>query len=82
MNKGLLVHLLVMTTMAALTACSSGSSIDSHLQEPEAAPVEMQVVQAPKSEVPATHNELLDAEFGCRGGGSLEYGVVQRPKKN
>lgn len=82
MNKHLLVVLLMIGASTILTACSGGSQIDTNAQRSGSAPVEMEVVSAPKSEAAAAHNELLDPEFGCNGGGSLEYGVVQRPKKN
>ena len=82
MNKHLLVYLLALGVASALSACGSGSQIRSEIPASVAAPVEMEVVQPSSTASPAAYNELLDPEFGCAGGGSLEYGVVQRPKKN
>jgi ABC-type glycerol-3-phosphate transport system substrate-binding protein len=82
MNKRLLVCLLALSVTSVLSACGSGTQNRSELPASVAAPVEMEVVQPSSTASPAAYNELLDPEFGCAGGGSLEYGVVQRPSKN
>ena len=50
-----------------------------HRQSTDTAPVELEVASPANSETSAAYNELLDPEFGCNGGGSLEYGLVDRP---
>jgi hypothetical protein len=41
----------------------------------------MEVVSAADAEAEAApvYDELLDPEFGCHGGSSLEYGLIDRP---
>jgi hypothetical protein len=79
MIKRLLVGFLLVAAVASLTACGGGESVDTAPQSVEAAPVELEVANPAMSESSAASDELLDPEFGCNGGGSLEYGLVDRP---
>ena len=78
MTKRLVVDLLVVSALAVLAACGGGSQ-GGGTQDLETAPVELEVASPAYTVSAAARAELLDPEFGCRGGGSLEYGVVDRP---
>ncbi|HEY5982577.1 MAG TPA: hypothetical protein VIU38_03830 [Anaerolineales bacterium] len=90
MNKRLLVVALAAACLATLTACGGGSSTDVIQPVAATAPVELELASAPAS-APASANaakmdaataELLSPEFGCSGGGHLEYGLVNSPAQN
>jgi hypothetical protein len=78
MTKRLLVGFLVVAALAGLTACG-GATLEGADSSVESAPVELEVASPAKSEAAPVYNELLDPEFGCNGGGHLEYGLVDRP---
>jgi hypothetical protein len=78
MQQRLLVLVVVVLTATVLAACGGGP-IDSAAETIDAAPVELEIASPAKSSTPAPYDELMDPEFGCAGGGSLEYGLVDRP---
>ena len=78
MTKRLVVGVLVVAALAVLTACG-GASLEAATQSTDSAPVELEVASPAHGEAAPVYNELLDPEFGCSGGGSLEYGLVERP---
>lgn len=80
MDKRLVV-LVIAAALAALTACSGGRSIDQAKPGTdtvafENAPAEKEVAGTTDTDASAEYDELLDPEFGCSGGGSIEYGLV------
>ena len=78
MTKRLLVGFLVVSALAVLTACGGGS-LETAAVSADSAPVELEVASPAQSDTEPVFDELLDPEFGCNGGGSLEYGLVDRP---
>jgi hypothetical protein len=84
MNKRLLVVALAVACLVTLTACGGGSSTDVIQPAAATAPVELELVSVPASAstMDAASAELLSPEFGCAGGGHLEYGLVNSPAQN
>ena len=78
MTKRLLVAFLVLSALAVLAACGGGTQ-GGGAQDAEAAPVELEVASALYTVSDAARAELLDPEFGCGGGGTLEYGDLYDP---
>jgi predicted small lipoprotein YifL len=82
MNKHLLLEFVIVAALATLTACGGAGPIGATTPQAQSAPIEMEVATPRSTQAPAAYDELLSSEFGCSGGGHLEYGLVNKPAQN